>query len=194
MMIVRFLFVASFITFECPIGWAQTHIEIRPIETITVSTEQFLVGDQHARPAILAGELRIPAATSGKLPAVIVLHGSEGLQSHHLLCAEELNGIGVAVFLLDSFAGRGITNTSDDQSQLANLTMMIDAYRALAVLAQNSRIDPQRIAVMGFSKGGIAAVYSGAEPFRKMYAPSGLDFVAHIGMYISCTTKYREDE
>ena len=72
--------------------------------------------------------------------------------------------------------------------------MMIDAYRALAVLAQNSRIDPQRIAIMGFSKGGIAAVYSGAERFRKMYAPSGLDFVAHIGMYISCTTKYREDE
>src|SRR5579872_2567199 len=192
LMISRLLFVAAFITFECPVGWGQSKIEIRPIETITVSTQQFLVGDQHGQPTMIAGELRIPVAAAGKLPAVIVLHGSEGLQTHHARWAEELNGIGIAVFLVDSFAGRGITNTSDDR--LATFGMTIDAYRALAILGQHPRIDPQRIAIMGFSKGGIAAVYSATERFRKMYAPAGLDFVAHIGMYMWCGTKYRDDE
>jgi dienelactone hydrolase len=191
-MIGRLSFVTTLIIFACAVAWGQSRIEIRPIETLTVSTQQFLVGDPHGQPATLAGELRLPIAPSGKLPAVILLHGSEGLQTHHARWAEELNGIGIAVLLLDSFAGRGITNTSDDH--LASLSMMIDAYRALALLAQHSRIDPQRIAIMGFSKGGIAAVYSGTERFRRMYAPSRLDFVAHIGMYMWCGTRYRDDD
>jgi dienelactone hydrolase len=173
---------------------AQTRIEIRPVETVTISTQQFLLGDKSGRPMTLAGELRIPIGATGKLPAVILAHGSGGLATYHARWADELNSIGIAAFLLDSFSGRGITSTVNDQSQLDTLAMMVDAYRALAMLAQHSQIDASRIAVMGFSKGAVAAVYSSNERFRKTWAPTGSQFAAHIGLYTPCYTRYREDD
>jgi predicted peptidase len=87
--------------------------------------------------------------------------------------------------LLDSFSGRGIVNTINDQSQLDSLAMIVDAHRALDSLAQHSRIDPSRIAVMGFSKGSVAAIYSSNERFRKMYGPTNIEFAVHVGLYCS---------
>ncbi len=108
----------------------------------------------------MTGELRIPKPGSERLPAVILIHGSGGIGRNVDAWATEINSLGVAVFILDTFTGRGIVNTGSDQSQLGPLAMMIDAYRALARLAQHPRIDPGRIAVMGFSRGAVAAVYS----------------------------------
>ena len=168
------LVIAMIATHPRGIVHAQTRIEIRPVETVTVTTKQFLLGEKNGRSTTLAAELRIPTTGTGKLPAVILVHGSGGLQTYHVRWADELNSIGVAAVLLDSFAGRGITSTVNDQSQLDTLAMMIDAYQALGMLAQHSQIDANRIAVMGFSKGAVAAVYSSAERFRKMYAPPGV--------------------
>src|SRR5437016_12738752 len=98
-------------------SYAQMRLEMRPVETVTLSTQQFLTGDKNGKPAILAGELRIPKPGSDKLPAVILVHGSGGASALHDRWAQELNSIGVATFLLDSFSGRGIVNTINDQSQ-----------------------------------------------------------------------------
>jgi dienelactone hydrolase len=105
-----------------------------------------------------------------------------------------LNSAGIAAFLLDSFSGRGITSTVADQTQLDTIAMMVDAYRALGLLAQHPQIDANRIGVMGFSKGAVAAVYSSSERFRKMWAPAGAQFAAHIGLYTPCYTRYRDDD
>lgn len=173
---------------------AQVRPEILPVETVTLSTQDFLLGNKNGKPTLVAGELRIPLAATGRLPAVILIHGSGGLGEFVERWAQEFNSIGVAAFLLDSFSGRGITSTVDDQSQLATLAMMVDAYRALGVVAQHPRIDPNRIAVMGFSKSAVAAVYSSNERFRNMYAPPNLQFAAHIGLYTPCNITYREDD
>jgi len=69
-----------------------------------------------------------------------------------------LNELGVAALAVDSFAGRGIVSTNTDQTQLDRLSMVVDAYRALELLAKHPRIDPTRIAVMGFSRGGQSAL------------------------------------
>src|SRR6202022_4793685 len=55
------------------------------------------------------------------------------------------------------------------------------------------RIDAGRIAVMGFSKGAVAAVYSSNERFRKMYGAQNVEFAAHIGLYTPCNVTYRDD-
>jgi dienelactone hydrolase len=175
-------------------GHAQARVEVRPVETITLSTQQFLTGDKNGKPATLAGELRIPRPGTDRLPAVILLHGSGGISASHERWVQELNSAGVATFLLDSFSGRGINNTINDQSQLDSLAMMIDAFRALDTLAEHPRIDPNRIAVMGFSKGAVAAVYSSNERFRKMYGPPNVQFAAHIGLYTPCNVTYKDDD
>jgi dienelactone hydrolase len=100
--------------------------------------------------------------------------------------------IGVATFILDSFSDRGIT-TITESSKLDDLAMMVDAYRALAVLAQHPRIDPSRVAIMGFSKGATAAVYSSSLRFQKAYGPPNVEFAAHIGLYTPCQVTYRGD-
>jgi dienelactone hydrolase len=169
-------------------------IEVQPIQTVTLNTAQILAGDMKGAPTTLAGELRIPKPGSDRLPAVILIHGSGGVGSNVDAWAKEINSLGIAAFILDSFSGRGIVNTSSDQSQLDSLAMTIDAYRALALLAQHPRIDPQRIAVMGFSKGAVPAVYSSNERFRKLYDPAKVGFAAHIGLYTPCNVQYRDDD
>ena len=47
---------------------------------------------------------------------------------------------------------------------MANLA---DALAALKLLATHPRIDPARIGVMGFSRGGQVALYSSLEPLRR---------------------------
>jgi dienelactone hydrolase len=164
------------------------------IDTVTLTTEQLLTGDKNGKPATLGGELRIPKPGTEKLAAVILIHGSGGIGGQLELWAKEINSVGVATFMVDSFSGRGIVNTVTDQSQLANVAMMIDAYRALGTLAQHPRIDPNRIAVMGFSKGAVAAVYSSNERFLKMYGPPNAQFAGHIGIYTPCNTIFRGDD
>src|SRR5262245_12181205 len=174
---------------------AQTfaRMEVRAIDSVTLTGEQCLTGDPNGKPVKLAGELRLPSAP-GRLPAVILIHGSGGLSASEDRWAQELNGAGFATFLLDTFSGRGIVSTVGDQSQLHSLAMMVDAYRALVSLAGHSRIDPNRIAVMGFSKGAVAAVYSSSERFRKLYSSGDQQFAAHIGLYTPCNTRFADDE
>jgi dienelactone hydrolase len=122
------------------------------------------------------------------------VHGSSGINARQDRWVQEFNSSGLATFELDSFTGRGIVDTRSDQSQLSPLAMMLDAYRALGVLREHRRIDPNRIAIIGFSKGATAAVYSAVERFRKMYARGDAMFAAHIGLYTPCNTAYRGDD
>ena len=192
--VIGVLLVGTMVSGATGVVRSQARIEIRPVETTTVTSKQFLLGDSNGRPTTLAIELRLPVATDAKMPAVVLVHGSGGLRGVHSRWADELNSIGIAAAVLDSFTGRGIVNTANDQSQLDSVAMMVDAYRVLGVLASDARIDSERIAVMGFSKGAVAAVYSSNERFRRMWAPQGVRFAAHIGMYTPCYVPYRDDD
>lgn len=169
-------------------------IELHSFPSVTVSAKQFLTGDQYGKPVSITGELRLPRTTDpAKVGVVILMHGSGGLNPAHDKWAHELNEIGVAALILDSFTGRGIVNTNTDQSQLDSISMTHDAYAALSKLATHPRIDPSRIAVMGFSKGAVPAVYSSNLRFRKLYGPSTAEFAAHIGLYTPCNIAYNQD-
>ena len=158
----------------------------------TPTDAQFLAGTAGA-PATVGGALRMPAAP-GRLPAVVLVHGETGLSPNVRHWADTLNAMGLGVLLLDSFNGRGIAETSTDHARLAHAAMLIDAYRALAVLAAHARVDGRRVAVMGFSKGGWAALYASVRRFQRLHGPKGLEFAASVAFYPPCTTSYREDE
>jgi dienelactone hydrolase len=72
--------------------------------------------------------------------------------------------------------------------------MIVDAFRALELLAKHPQIDASRIAVMGFSKGGFVALYSSLKRFQRTYCVAGVEFAAHIPFYPPCNTVYLEDE
>lgn len=168
-------------------------IEIHPIQTQTLSDRQFLTGATDGKPAIIAGELRLPAG-DGAFPGVVLIHGSGGVGSNVHRWAIEFNNLGMAAFIVDCFSGRGITSTIPDQSQLGGLAMIYDAYRALDVLANHSQIDKTRVAVMGFSKGGFAALYASMRRFQGYYAASGVAFAAYLPFYPRCDIAFALDE
>jgi dienelactone hydrolase len=60
------------------------------------------------------------------------------------------------------------------------------------MLAAHPRIDPARIAVMGFSRGGQSALYSSMRRFQEMWSPRA-QFALHIPLYASCSSTFIRD-
>jgi len=166
--------------------------ELRAIETLTLTDQQFLTGDKNGKAVTIAGELRLPQGAAGRLPAVILQHGSGGVGPGPELWARYFNEMGVASFVVDSFSGRGLVSTSTDQALLGRLNMILDGYRAFDVLANHARIDPARIAVMGFSRGGQSTLYASMKRFQEMWNPRA-NYAAYLPLYASCTTTFIGD-
>jgi dienelactone hydrolase len=168
-------------------------LEIYAIETLTLTDRQFLLGAKDSKPARIGAELRLPPETA-RVPAVVLIHGSGGVGANVHAWARELNAMGIAVLILDTFTGRGIAQTIADQSQLSSFSMIVDTYKGLELLSQHPRIDSTRIAVMGFSKGGFAALYSSMKRFQRLWGPPGVEFAAYLPFYTRCDTPLLEDE
>lgn len=169
-------------------------IELRAFESITLSDRAFLDGDdeEHA-PVLLTGELRIPTPGTQRLPAVVLVHGSGGISGYIADWAEELNAQGYATFMIDGFSGRGLASVLADQALLGRLNLIVDAYRARELLAVHPRIDAARIALVGFSRGGQAALYAAMLRFQQLHAQGGsAPFAAYAAFYPDCGTEYRE--
>jgi dienelactone hydrolase len=168
------------------------HSETILIQTLTISDEQFLKGESFGLPTMISGTLRV-AQGSGRLPLVILVHGSGGIEENITRWEKVFGSLGISTFAINSFTGRGIVSTVADQSQLGRLNMILDVYRSLPVLAADPRIDPNRIAVMGFSRGGQATLYASLKRFQKMWNPSGIEPAAYIALYAPCITTYIDD-
>jgi dienelactone hydrolase len=90
---------------------------------------------------------------AGRFPAVVILHGCSGLSSGPVRTADRLRIWGYVALVLDSLAPRGI----DDACGLS-VGQEIDAHAALHYLAQQEFVDRDRVAVLGYSLGGAAAL------------------------------------
>jgi hypothetical protein len=80
-------------------------IEAIPIQTLTISDEQFLKGDAYGKPTTIAGVLRV-AQGSGRLPLVIFIAGSSGFGPVSDVWDRQFGEMGISTFEMDSFAGR----------------------------------------------------------------------------------------
>lgn len=170
--------------------------EVHPVATLTLSDNEMLSGKKDGTPATIAGTLNIPKKSDEKLPAVVILHGSSGPGGTYGPTdgwVRELNAMGVATFALDALSGRGLTSLASNQGALGRLAMIVDSYRALGVLAKHKRIDPNRIALLGLSRGGQAALYASMKRMKDTYAPADVEFAGFIATYPNCVSKYRDD-
>src|SRR6202166_2183575 len=167
-------------------------VELYAIPSLTLSDRQFLTGDASGTQATLAGEFRI-AQGSGRLPVVVMMHGSSGVGANIEPWVHQFNQMGISTFVVDSMTGRGLTSVSTNQAQLGRLNFIVDIYRALDILAKHLRVDPERIVLMGFSRGGQAALYTSLNRFNKIWNKSGVQFAGYIPFYPDCATTYLTD-
>jgi dienelactone hydrolase len=167
-------------------------VELHSIPSLTISDQQFLTQDANGEQVTVTGEFRI-AQGSGRLPVVVLIHGSGGMGPNIGYWAREFNAMGISTFVLDGFTGRGLTSVNTDQALLGRLNFILDAYRALDILAKHSRVDKSRITLMGFSRGGQATLFASLNRFHQMWNRSGTDFAAYIPFYPDCMTTYISD-
>ena len=169
-----------------------SRIEVIPISSITISDEQFLSGDERGKPTTVAGVLRL-VRSAQPAPLVIFLAGSGGFNLSTDLLGRQLEQMGISTFALDGFAARNIEDTVSDQSQLGRLNMIVDLYRSLAVLEHHRGVDPKRIAVLGFSRGGQVALYSSLKRFQQRWNTSGVQLAAYVSLFGPCNTRFIAD-
>ena len=140
----------------------------------------------------ISGKLTLPANSgSTQVPAVILLHGSGGVRDEiELTVAKALNDAGIATLVVDSFSGRGLSSTGKDQGKLTMAASVIDGLQALKALKSHPGIDPNRIGVTGFSRGGVAALFAGQKPLADAVLTDGSTFAALAPVYPGCATQW----
>jgi dienelactone hydrolase len=137
-------------------------------------------------PVTVQAELRLPpgSAPASRWPAVVLVHGSGGVYPELVtFWARRFNEQGIAALVIDVFGPRGVKNTAEEQGQVPFAADTADAFAALGMLASHPGIDAQRVAVMGFSRGGITALRSAVLRIIEGAAPPGLRFAAHVATY-----------
>lgn len=170
-----------------------TRTEIYAIPSLTLSDQQFLSGDAAAGKLVtVAGEFRVAQGT-GKMPVVVLMHGSSGVGATTEAWVHAFNAMGISTFVIDGFTGRGLTVVGPNQALLGRLNLIVDIYRSLEILAKHPRVDPDRIVLMGFSRGGQATLYASLDRFHKLWNKSGAQFAAYIPFYPDCSTTYATD-
>jgi dienelactone hydrolase len=158
----------------------------------TQTDKEFLLG-QPGKALTLKADLRLPPDATGPIPAIIILHGSGGITRRELAWAHYFNDLGMAALLIDSFTARGVTATSNNQDTLGILLQVMDAYRAIDRLAKEPGIDPKRIMLIGFSRGGGNSLSATSVRFQKMYGPKKANFAGYMAFYPGCAWEFIGD-
>lgn len=140
-------------------------------------------------PLRIAAQLRLPAA-AGPTPAVVILHGSAGVDSRGTFHAEALNQAGIATLEPDLWSPRALLGGTGPNGRPQSVVETLpDAFGALHYLASRPDIDPQRIGVMGFSWGGVLSMLTATRPYCEHYVEPGAPrFAAHAPFYPVCWT------
>lgn len=150
-----------------------------------------LNGVQEAEATQAQARLYLPPEASAEdpVPATMLLHGAGGvLGARELTYGPQLAAQGVAALVIDSFAPRRDL-ASGFFERLFNVTevmLLADAYAGLAFLGEQPEIDGNRIALIGFSYGGMASVLAAYEQVAAALAPNGQRFSGHVAFYAPC--------
>jgi len=145
------------------------------------------------RPARISASLHIPHERPGPVPCMVILTSSAGVQRHREhYYADLLNAAGAAALIVDSFRSRGVRRTVADQSLVSAAQMEGDAFAALALLRADGRFDPDRIGIMGVSKGGVATLNAALAVRQSWRRGFPHLFDIHVALCPGATAQHRD--
>lgn len=145
------------------------------------------------------GELTLHASLyrpdgAGPFPAVVALHDCGGFvhhrpsteTRHYVEWARLLVANGFVVLFPDSFGSRGVGSQCRERNRKvrASRERVTDANASRRWLQAQSYVKPDRISLLGWSNGGVAALWT----VRPTAAPrdGGVDFRSAVSFYPSC--------
>lgn len=124
----------------------------------------------------------------GPFPAVVLLHSCGGLGRNVFNWAEKLLAESYVVLVVDSNSPRGVKDDCTPPVVVSPADGASDAFAGLAHLRSISFVNGHRIAVMGFSRGGMSALRTASASYVKRWSGSGT-FQAAVAFYPTCTSR-----
>lgn len=132
----------------------------------------------------VTGDLRVPPGVARKRPAVVILHGSAGVDERGAYYAEALNAAGIATLEVEMFERSGKPRRASEK--------FTHLFGALRYLAQRPDIDPTAIGVTGFSWGANLSLRAVSKNLSDAFlGDPPRRFAAHIALYPVCWRQER---
>lgn len=139
-------------------------------------------------PVAIPATLYRPAG-SGPFPAVVLLHGCEGVTASHHDWARWFRERGYVALVVDSWTPRGVTEIcSKEGPEIDRFWRFDDGIGALRYLQSLDFVDPARIGAIGWSNGGVYSMALVNGPSLERAVKRGLTlpnpgYAAAIGVY-----------
>ena len=164
--------------------WVSLDSAITPPSKLQVRAARLRGKEPKLPPPIrIKARLDRPAG-DGPFPAVVLLHGCYGIQPYQRALADDLVALGYVVLQVDSYGPRRIETLCDAYSRMASVGQELDAYGALAYLAERPFVDSDRIAMLGWSVGATSVLL--ALDREKIHALFPRKFRAAVAFYPYC--------
>lgn len=180
-----------------PVPFAQRQVKFengiigKPLtfESANPSNFEQVIGKKVLPLVKLDGQLFIPGG-AGPHSVIIVVPGSRGVIPDYLKHAQELTSVGLAVYILDPYAGRGIKDTVSDQGQLTRAASAYDVLAAARMLAIQPGIDGKRIGALGYSRGGQAVLLAAHQQMTRAVLGEGMFLKAVLAAWPQCVYQF----
>jgi dienelactone hydrolase len=157
-------------------------------QTVTVPSgiyadfRQLLAREPPTGSSDISMTLRFPDERRGRHAAVVIVHTIGGyLETNEGWHAEAFRKHGFATLTYRSMAVQRLRDGGSPAS--AWPSALAEAHAAFRMLADHPQVDPERIAIVGFSFGGEVAHLAALEPVRAALMPGKAGFAAHVAYY-----------
>ena len=131
----------------------------------------------------MAAKLSYPLASANGA-AVLLVHGSGGVDTRGELHTQSLNAAGFVTLEIDLWAARGWYGSAFGRPAGVPETLP-DVFSALDFLTRLDGVDANRIGVAGFSWGGVVAMLTRGTHFLDTYS-GGKQSAANVAFYPVC--------